>query len=198
MNIQLKPILIFAFKFLLFSPIIWIAWWFVLPQYAWIIGQISGTLISIIGRMPIEAVTIVSDEDSFLNSNTSLIFTYQQRQMPFDIASLVANLPPFLILILATPKIKLRPAIRALLIGTPIIAAAQIAFIFSAFTLMKQIEQAREIPEGIGYVLIALPFLLWVVLIHWQSVAQYIGSDLETESDHNQSNNSDKTDDVPE
>lgn len=174
MNIQPKPILVFAFKFLLFYPIIWIPWWQFLPHYAWLIAQIAGSLIANLGGISIEALAVDSADSTFLNSGTSIIYTSQGRQMPFDIASLVANLPPFLILIFATPKLKLRPAIRALLIGVPIIAAGHISFISAAFILNKQIAKTPEVPTGIGYVFVALPFLLWIMLIQWQNISQYI------------------------
>lgn len=176
MNIQPKTILIFAAKFIAVAPVIWLLWWWILPQYAWLIGQIAGTLITFPGQMPIEAMRVESREALILNANTSLIYTYNATEHPIHIASLVSNLPPLLILILATPAIKLRPAIRALAIGTPIIAAGHILFITLAFILQSQIQNAPEIPTAIGYVFLTLPFILWIILIHWQTLAQYLNT----------------------
>ena len=174
MNIQPKTILIFAAKFLAVAPFVWLLWWWILPQYAWVIGQISGALITFPGGMTIEAMRVETSEALILNADTSLIYTYNGSERPIHIASLVSNLPPLIILVLATPAIKLSRAIRALAIGLPIIAAGHIAFITLAFVLQSQIQNAPEIPPAIGYVLLTLPFILWIILVHWETVAAYL------------------------
>ncbi len=176
MNIQSKTVLVFALKFVVVAPFVWLIWWWILPQYAWVIGQLAGTLISVAGTNPIEAMRVETGEALVLNAKTMLVYTYQGRDLPFDIASLVSNLPPLIILVLATPAIKLRRAIRAILIGIPIIALGHVGFITSAFLLQDQISKAPEIPTGIGYVLLTLPFVLWIVLVHWETVSDYMGA----------------------
>lgn len=176
MNIPSKTILIFALRFLLAAALIWPLWWWILPQYAWIIGQISGTLTTFSGDMKIDALRVETGESLMFNANTSLVFTHQGNEYPFQIASLVSNLPPFLILFLATPGIKLKKGLRALVIGIPVIAAGHIAFITLAFVFQNQIQKQPEIPTGIGYVFLTLPFTLWLTLIHWETVSGYLNA----------------------
>jgi len=111
MNARLRLIFIFTAKVVLIAPFVWLLWWWILPHYAWSIGQIGGTIIIYLGRMPIEAMRIESNEALILNANTILIFTYNQLEYPFDVTSLVSNIPPFLILVGATPSIRFRRAI---------------------------------------------------------------------------------------
>ena len=180
MNIPTKTILNFALRFMLAATIIWPLWWYILPHYGWLIGQLSGTLISFPGGMKIDALLIETRESLMFNANTFLVFTHVGTEHPFHIASLISNIPPYFILILATPGIKLKKGLRALLIGLPIIATGHIAFITLTFILQTQIQKQPEIPTGIGYVFLTLPFILWITLVHWETISDYLNT---TEAD---------------
>ena len=178
--VSIKTVSVFALKFAFIAPIVWLVWWWLLPQYAWCIGQMSGGLILHIGQLPIEAMRIESSESQFLNAGTVLVYTSDSIDRPFDIASLVSNLPPLLILVWSTPNIKLRLGLKAMLIGIPVITLGHIAFVAAAFIFQNEIQNAPEIPTGIGYVLLALPFVLWILLVHWQTVAQHLPQPTQT------------------
>ena len=160
-----KPIWIFLGKFILIAPIVWVIWWSILPGYAWFIGQVSGSALIYVGGQSIEAMRIVRGEDALLNADTSIVYIVNGAEYPFHVALLVANLPPLLILVAATPGMRLRRALRTMLIGAPIIILGQIGFIFAAFLLRNEIAASPEIPKALGYVLLTLPFALWILLV---------------------------------
>ncbi|MFP6582809.1 MAG: hypothetical protein VCD00_09665 [Candidatus Hydrogenedentota bacterium] len=161
---HLRKVWIFIGKFVLVAPPIWILWWSILPGYAWLVGQISGTAIQLFSSAPVEAMRIVTNEDLFLNAGTSIVFTSDGAEYPFDIASLVGNLPTLIVLLLATPGIKVPRLVRGIGIGTMVLALAHVGFVAGAFVLRNEIQSTPEIPTALGYVLLTLPFALWIVL----------------------------------
>lgn len=168
-----KSFVVFALKFIVIAPIVWVLWWWMVPQYAWLIGQVSGMVISV-GGTKIEALRVASEDSFFLNAETTLIFVSEGREYPFDVASLVSNLPPLIILVLATPAVSGRRIVRAFAIGIPVLTLGHVAFITAAFLLRDQIRNQPEIPTGVGYVLLTLPFVLWILLIHWETIAKLL------------------------
>lgn len=161
---HLRRVWIFIGKFVLVAPSIWILWWSILPGYAWLVGQVSGAAIQLFSSASIEAMRVVTNEDLFLNAGTSIVFTSDGAEYPFDIASLVGNLPTFIVLLLATPDIKVVRLLSGMGIGTIVLALAHVGFVAGAFILRNQIQSAPEIPTALGYVLLTLPFALWIVL----------------------------------
>ena len=85
-----------------------------------------------------------------------------------------SNLPPLIILVLATPAVSGRRIVRAFAIGIPVLTLGHVAFITAAFLLRDQIRNQPEIPTGVGYVLLTLPFVLWILLIHWETIAKLL------------------------
>jgi len=162
---------IFISRFALIAPPIWILWWWVLPQYAWLMGQASGILISTFTAESIEAMRIVTDRSLFLNADTSITFTSRGNEYPFHITSLVATIPTILILIAATPGIKISAALRPIATSIAILALIHVAFIMQVFVWRNQIESAPQIPTALGYVILTIPFALWIVLTQPPTVA---------------------------
>jgi len=180
---QPKNVAVFIGKFIVIAPLTLVLWWTLIPQYAWLLGQITGFVLTHLMGMPIGAMKVITDEAAVLNTDTSIEFMYNDRLFPFHIASIVNNLPPFLILVLASPGIGWRHQLRAIAIGIPILSAGQIIFIVYAFRYASQINQSPELPTAIGLFLMTLPFMLWIVLVYWNKVTEYLNAlDSDTET----------------
>ncbi|MCH7959371.1 MAG: hypothetical protein IID08_04545 [Candidatus Hydrogenedentes bacterium] len=122
---------------------------------------------------PIEAMRVVTDPEGVLNVRTGLIYYMNSTQREIAIVYLVSNLPSFLILVLATPRLQLRRRIRALSIGLSVLAVGHVAFIVMAFTMT---DSGNGAPQAVGTFLLTLPFLLWLALVYWEELSGLIGS----------------------
>ncbi len=173
---QPKNILVFIGKFAVIAPLTLVLWWTIVPQYAWILGQAAGFILTHLVAMPIEALRVVTEESAVLNTDTSIEFTYRSQQFPFHIASIVNNLPPFLMLVLASPGIGWRRILKAMAIGLPVLMAGQVLFIVYAFRFAIQISENPEVPTAFGLFLMTLPFMLWIVLVYWEKISEYMNA----------------------
>ena len=163
----LSGIVVFVLRFAVIAPICLFVWWLILPIYTWGLGQISGMLLIHLRGIPIEAMRVVTDPEGILNSKTGLTYYTNSTQREIAIVHLLSNLPSFLILILATPRLHMARRIRALFIGLSVLAVGHAVFIVSVFTLT---EPGGGAPEAVGTFLLTLPFLLWLVLVYWDEL----------------------------
>lgn len=170
---RLSGIVAFVLRFSVIAPICLLVWWLILPGYAWVLGQISGAALIHLRGVPIEAMRIVTDPEGVLNVQTSLVYFTNSTPREIAIVYLASNLPSFVILVLATPRLHMRRRIRALAIGLTILAIGHVVFVVMAFTLQGSGEGA---PQAFGTFLLTLPFLLWLALAYWDELAGLIDS----------------------
>jgi hypothetical protein len=176
MPAQPKNILVFIGKFTVIAPLTLALWWTIIPQYAWFLGQLAGFTLTHLVGMPIDALKVVTEESAVLNTDTSIEFMYRDQRFPFHIASIVNNLPPFLVLVLASPGIGWRRMTRAIAIGLPVLIAGQVFFVVYAFRFAIQISENPQVPTAFGLFLMTLPFMLWIVLVYWEKVSEYLNA----------------------
>lgn len=171
---RFSAIALFCARFAVLAPAclaLW--WWLVVPPYVWALGQVCAwTLIHVAG-MPIEALKVTSA--GILNTETILVFVVDSRDHPIAVAHLVNNLPPFVILVLATSGLGVLRRLKVLGIGTGILVVCHAVFIVLVYVLAERIEQAPVWPVALGKFLLTLPFLLWIVLAYWEHVTAFFG-----------------------
>ncbi|MCH8204230.1 MAG: hypothetical protein IID09_03655 [Candidatus Hydrogenedentes bacterium] len=167
----MRRISLFCLKFIGFLAVfLFLWWWKVQPAYAGLIGSIAGTILKITTSIPIDATQVEVDPAGVLSTKTALVFIVQQGRYPFDIASLIANIPPFWALVLATPGLAVKRLIKVLLIGTGILGAGHVLFLVLVFVFARQVQETPEVPTAIGLFLMTLPFMLWIVLAYWDKL----------------------------
>ncbi len=161
----------FCLKFVAFSAVFLFLWWWMLqPAYAALLGWISGALLTHVAGIPIDSTYVEVDPGSVLSTKTDLVFVVEQIHYPIAIASLVANIPPYCALVLATPGLAVKRLMKVLSIGLGILAAGHVIFLVLVFVFSGQIQEAPEVPTAIGLFLLTLPFMLWIVLAYWDKV----------------------------
>lgn len=162
----------FCFKFVAFSAVLLALWWTIQPYYARLVGQLAGMGLKYLGGIPIEALLVEVDEAGVLNTKTQLVYIYQGRRYPLAIAYLIANIPPYIALILATGGITWRRRLRALAIGIGILFAGHVGFLAYLFAFARQVQESPQVPTAVGLFLLTLPFMLWIVLAYWERLVE--------------------------
>ena len=161
----------FCLKFTVFSAVLlYLWWWKVQPQYVGLVGRIAGAILHYIAGEPIEAMKVEIDPAGVLSTKTALVFIAEGRRYPIDVSYLVANIPPYFALVLATPGLAFKRLFKVLLIGLAILATGHISFLVLVFVFSGQIQEAPEIPTAIGLFLMTMPFMLWIALAYWDKV----------------------------
>lgn len=155
----------FCAKFLVFVIVLVIIWWMLLPYYGQLLLQASGIPLRHLFQMPIVAGRI--EAEGVLNTNTSLIFTLEERSRSMRIALLVTNVPPYIALVLATVGLGWKRRARILLYGCGILCFFHVAFIVVAMRFQDAMMRVSEIPTAVVQFFLTLPFMLWVVFAYW-------------------------------
>ena len=160
----------FCLKFSgILAVILFLWWWKVQPAYAGLLGWITGALLTHVAGIPIDSTYVEVDPAGVLSTKTILFFVMGQEDNPnIDMASIVANIPPYWALVLATPGLAVKRLIKVLLIGTGILGAGHVIFLVLMFRFGHLIQP--EIPTAIALFLMTLPFMLWIVLAYWDKV----------------------------
>ncbi len=164
-------IALFGLKFAILSAcLLYLWWWKVQPQYVGLIGRIAGWILHNFSSVPIVGMKVEVDPSGVLSTETSLVFLAEGRRYPIDVAYLVANIPPYIALVLATPGLAFKRIWRALLIGLAILATGHILFLVLMFMFSGQAQESPEIPTALGLFLLTMPFVLWIALAYWDKV----------------------------
>lgn len=162
----------FLLKFCLIVPVLLVLWWIVQPYYVRAIGQIAGVVIRYFGNLTIEGMRVEVDESGVLNTRTSLVYLFEGRRYPIEVAFLIANLPAYLALVLATSGLAWRRRLRAMALGSGILAVGHVLFLSIMFIFARQVQAAPEIPTAFGMFVMTLPFPLWIVFAYWDKVLE--------------------------
>ena len=167
----LGRITFFCLKFAVFSAVLlYLWWWKVQPLYVGLIGRIAGAILHNLTNVPVEAIKVEVDPSGVLSTETTLVFIVEGRRKLIDVAYLVANIPPFFALVLATPGLAFKRMRNALLIGLAVLATGHILYLVLMLRFSGQAQESPEIPTAIGLFLLTLPFLLWIALAYWDKV----------------------------
>ncbi|MEK7794402.1 MAG: hypothetical protein AAB353_07725 [Candidatus Hydrogenedentota bacterium] len=170
-----RGILFFFLRFALIAPVGLYIWWaYLLPPYAWLVGQGSGVLVNLLRGGPVLAMKIETDENFVLHAKSFITFTEAYRIRQFDVAYLVDSFPAYIILVLATSGLGLWRRLRVLFIGSTIILAGNVTYV--------SIMYFQHHPPGantyaLGQFWLTLPFILWIVLAYWDRLGQFFGDE---------------------
>jgi len=156
---------LFALKFLCIVAVLLMAWWSIQPAYITVIGQVAGLGLRL-GGLSLEAMRVEVDASSVLNTETTLVYVSEGVDKRLAVAYLVANIPPFIALVLASPGLGWKRRGRAIAAGVAILAASHIAYLVLAFGFARQIQQAPELPTAFGFFILTMPFILWIALVY--------------------------------
>ena len=160
-----RSIVLFGVRFMLFLTLLAPLWWLLIPHYGWLLVQGCGSLLKFGLGMPILAGRI--DAQGILNTGSLLIFNLEGRDSTMQIGLLVTNLPPFLALVLATPRLHWKRRLGVLAAGTGVLILSHALFIVVMLRFGTQLQAAAAIPTAVSQFLLTLPFLLWIALAHW-------------------------------
>jgi hypothetical protein len=177
------PIVMFLLRFILIAPIVLSIWWYFSPKYAWLLGQMTGTCITHLAGMTIETVRVTTEEASILNTDTTMTMGYEGREYPIQISRFMNNISPFIALVLASPGVAFLRRLKILAAGTAILILGQIIFLVSAFVFAQRIQEAPQIPTAFGLFLMTLPFMLWIVMVYWERLGEYMVDAMPDEED---------------
>jgi len=89
---------------------------------------------------------------------------------------LVANVAPFVALVLATPRMRLRRMLGVISIGVALIFISHLATLVIRPMAQGPVQMARTpLTTAVGFFSITLPFLLWIVLAYWGQLMAFLG-----------------------
>lgn len=166
----------FLLKFAVIAAALLVLWWVIQPQYVRAIGQFAAAGIVYLGGVSIDRVLIEVDDSGVLNTRTSLVYVHEERRYPISVSFLIANLPAYLALVLATTGLAWKRRLRALLLGSAILFLGHVVFLAVMFIFARQVQAAPEVPTAFGMFIMTLPFLLWIVFAYWDKVVELFES----------------------
>jgi hypothetical protein len=165
---------LFLLKFSLFASALLGLWWVVQPLYVELAGQAAGLAIRYVAGLALTGMKVTVDASGVLNTKTSLVYLYEGRPIEIKVAFLIANLPAYFALILATGGLTWRRRLRALGLGAAILFAGHVAFLAIMFTFSREVRGAPEVPTAFGLFVMTLPFPLWIVFAYWDRAAAWL------------------------
>jgi hypothetical protein len=166
-------ILWFFVKFVVIVAVLLTVWWTIQPQYVSVIGRLAGVAIVYLGGVDLDRTLVEVDESGVLNTRTSLVYIQSDRRYPINVAYLIANLPTYIALVLATTGLAWKRRLAALLIGGAVLLLGQVTFLAVMFIFARQVQSAPEVPTAFGMFIMTLPFLLWIVLAYRDRVIDF-------------------------
>ena len=163
-------------KFIVLAPICMVVWLLVLPVYAHILAYAGGSIFRYGYGLNVMAIRV--DAGGFLNTDTSITYTIMttEKTLP-QLGKLVGNVAPFVALVLATPRLKLRRRLRIIGIGTLLIFISHLATVVIRLIGRGPVMGQTPLTTTIGFVSITLPFLLWIVLAYWGQLMALLGEE---------------------
>ena len=161
---------VLAGKFIVLAPICLVVWLLVLPVYAHILAYAAGSVFRYGLGYNIMGIRVVAA--GFLNTDTSVTYTILNRDVTMpELGHLVANVAPFVALVLATPRLGLRRRLRIIGIGAGLIFLSHLA------TVVVRLAGRTPLTTTVGFVSITLPFLLWIVLAYWGQLMAFLSDE---------------------
>lgn len=165
---------LFLLKFAVFAAALLGVWWWVLqPPYVWTAGQVAAVLIRYVMGVDLEGMRVEVDNRGVLNTMTSLVYLHGGDKAQINVAFLVANLPAYVALVLATAGITWMHRLRAIAYGSAILFVGHVVFLVIMFTFARKVQAAPEVPTAFGIFVMTLPFLLWIVFAYWEHASAW-------------------------
>ena len=164
-----------AAKFVVLAPICLVVWLMILPVYAHVLGYAAAIILRYGLGHTITGIRV--ETAGFLNTDTSLTYVLPNREttMP-GLGHLVGNVAPFVALVLATPRLRLRRMLYVIGIGVTIIFISHVATLVIRPMARGPVEIAHPpLTTAVGFFSITLPFLLWIVLAYWGQLTAFFG-----------------------
>jgi hypothetical protein len=162
----IRPILVFVLRFSIASSILLPLWWLAAPTYGWLLIQGCGTVLRTVLGVPVTAGHI--DVSGIMNTESTLVLYVGERTSTMKFVHLISNFPPFVALILATPRLGLGRRVSSIFLGGTVLCGGHALFIVLALRFAAPLQRVPEIPSAAAQFFLTLPFLLWVVLAFWQ------------------------------
>ena len=171
-----RSVAVLAAKFVVLAPLCLVGWLLVLPVYARILAYSAGSVLRYALKYDITAIKVAVA--GILNTGTAITYTVSgyATTMP-DLGHLVGNVAPFVALVLATPRIRLRRRLGVLGIGIGLIYLSHLATVVIRFASHGPMASRTPLSTTIGFVSITLPFLLWIVLAYWGELMGFLGEE---------------------
>ena len=167
---------ILAGKFIVLAPICLVVWLLFLPVYAHILAYAAGSVFCY--GLGYNIMGIQVKVAGLLNTDTSLTYTILTTEVTMpELGHLVGNVAPFVALVLATPRLKLRRRLRIIGIGTGLIFVSHLATVVIRLAGRGPIMGRTPLTTTVGFVSITLPFLLWIVLAYWGQLMAFLGDE---------------------
>jgi hypothetical protein len=173
----MKAALFFGLRFSVAAPLCLLLWWELTPHYAWLVGQLSGGILSGIFSMPIESLRV--DPAGIMNWQTLLVFVVGGRDQALPIAGIITNLPAYLALCLATGAITMKKRAAIAIGGCLILACAHVLYVVLVVQFGAFFKQWHQLVDMI----LLLPFLLWIVMVYGDQISAYFADDASDSND---------------
>lgn len=167
-------VLWFLLKFVVIASILLVIWWIIQPQYVFVLGHAAAIAIRYVAGIPIEGTEVSVNKTGVLNTMTALSYQYEGRPVKINVAFLVANIPAYVALVLATSGVGWRRRARATVIGSVVLFVGHVAFLTIMFAFAREVREAPELPTAFGMFVMTLPFILWIVLVYWERAAAWM------------------------
>lgn len=160
--------LVFLAKFAVAAPICTVLWWLASPAYLAVLGHAVAAVLNTLFRAGIEAVEVITQDD-ILNTRTLLGFAIEGRVRPIPLVGLVMGIPTFVALTVASPWPGAARFALNMAAGTGILIATHLLYVVLVFQYTDALQASPQLP----YMIVMLPFLLWLVLSYWPQIAAY-------------------------
>jgi len=164
----------FLLRFSVIVPVCLIVWWWMMPHYGWVIGHAAAQIMGLFGE---RITAVVIEADGILNTGTLLTLESNSGKQSDMIGSVVTNMAPFVALVLATAGLAVKRRLQVLGTGAAILTASHIIYLVWAVAIAPSVRDATELPIVVAQIFITMPFLLWIVLAHWQTILDRMAPD---------------------
>lgn len=154
--------LFFGFRFLAVALVLVPLWWLLSPYYGWLLIQGGGVLLRDLWGMPLTAGHI--EARGILHTESILVFYLGDQPARMKFVQLITNLPPFVALMVATPRLRWKHRVATTLLGAGLLCGGHLLFIVLALRYSSSLQQQTEIPTALAQFYLTLPFLLWIVM----------------------------------
>jgi len=158
---------VFFAKFAVAAPICTVIWWLLSPAYLAVVGHTSAAALNGLLGAAIEEVTVTPK--GILNTTTELAFVMGGRPYPIQLVALVMGIPTFIALTLASPWPGALRFVTVSLVGCAILALSHVVYVILVFRFAETMQRSIQVP----YMIVMLPFLLWILLSYWRHIAAY-------------------------
>jgi hypothetical protein len=171
----MKMLLLFLLRFAIAAPLCFVFWFqFLLPLYAHAIGALALYVVYLTADSSIQGVLIV--RDGLFNSLTTIQFVTATERPTLPLAQVCTNVAPYLALVLASGGLKWKRRAAVAFIGVLILALIHLLHLVCAFVWRDTVAAHPQVPTVLGQFVITLPFLLWIILCHWNSISGLVAN----------------------